>query len=675
MTNIGCRMVCVEPQTSTDDSTSSTEVKKILFISKNKITLYYRDTNGKLITETADVDKDDEGYLERFLTIAYSAETNFDSARIMQNEIANGVFNKTIKDLVNGWELNTVSNSNETSDSEGTTVSDDKDYYGLFVFLGTGHAGSQGRIIYNVCQKQTIEPLKIKIKKCDENGDSIIGAQFKIDYWQQVQSINAKTEEVDLSQGTAGTSTFDTKSTNLVKVTITETEAPENYIKAEKVELAFTWNNYSREWKLYTIYDGKDYLYTERESPSNEDYIIINGNEFEVKIKNTYNPPVKLKFYKTDISGNTLLGGAKIKILSDDNVSTITTNGTNGNASWGSGVTSNSNGYFGGMTVYPKSNTGTFKLKLQETSAPTGYKAINNGKEMVLTINYNNTTGKVTGISTNSTALLRNFGVSLNASYDEIKIKNDTKIIKEFTINKKDKSNNNNISGVEFTIVFNNVTYVKIGNKEYYADNAGKLTLPGLKTNSNGMITISEIEAKENVNEINVEVSETASVGGYDKLPNTAKLIFKYNNNNSNKWELFEDSNNKLSSDYFTIEKENLKLTLKDDFKLDKLSLFKSDSVTNNAVSGAVFDIELTNIKSVNGKSYSSKLQVTTGENGNTELKNLVIDDINEPITVTITETKAPVGYKKINGSIKITLERDGSGYIVTRSKRWNSIR
>lgn len=669
-------MLCVEPTVKLEDVSKSTEVKKILFISKDKCTLYYSDSG--VTSQTFTVPDEKMGYINKLLSLAYSAETNLTSAIELQSEITTDAFNSTIKNGLTNWTLNTSTSTTETNAFEHLTTEAGIDYYGLFVLIGTGTADSQGRIIYNVCQKQTIEPLKIKIKKCDENGDSIIGAQFKIDYWQQAQSNNAKTEEIDLSQGTARTSTFNTKSTNLVKVTITETKTPENYIKAEKVELAFTWNDDSREWKLYTIYDGKDYLYTESESPSNEDYIIINGNEFEVKIKNTYNPPVTLQFYKTDISGSTNLSSAIVKISSGDNVSNITSESNDNVTKFISGVSSDENGCFGQMTVYPKSNTGTFKLKLTEEEAPDGYNKLNGGNEIELTITYNTSNGAVTEIFANDSndsnkVFSGNFGFDISKDEDEnftgvttIKIKDNSRIFEGFKVIKKDKSGKNTISGAEFKITFSNVTKVTIGEIGYTPkENENSLTLTGLKTAANGEITIKSIEAIEGVDTVYVKIEETASVSGYDKLPNPVNLKFTYT---GSAWKLVKDTNNNaLDDNYFSIKEDTLELTLKDDFKLDKLSLLKSDSVSNNAVEGAEFDIELTNIKSVNGKSYSSKLQVTTGANGNTELKNLVIDDINESITVTITETKAPVGYKKINGSIKITLERDGSGYIVTR--------
>ena len=51
-------------------------------------------------------------------------------------------------------------------------------------------------------------------------------------------------------------------------------------------------------------------------------------------------------------------------------------------------------------------------------------------------------------------------------------------------------------------------------------------------------------------------------------------------------------------------------------------------------------------------------------------LEDIEIKDLNEPVVITIEEIEAPVGYKKIEGTITVTLKREGNGYNISETKK-----
>lgn len=264
-----------------------------------------------------------------------------------------------------------------------------------------------------------------------------------------------------------------------------------------------------------------------------------------------------------------------------------------------------------------------------------------------------------------------------------LKIRNDPRIIKNTKLYKYDITGNYAVKGAVFTAEFSGVTYVKINGNRINAT-GNKVTVTGLVSDANGLIAnIQEIEALENSDTVYMTVTETKNVSGYSILPNPVNLILKYDKKDSSggKWKLYENTDsNKLSKEYFEIKSDELTLNIKDDYKLDKLTILKTDSLdSNNKVEGAKFDVTLGNVKSVKGYSASSSgtvtIQgVTTNKNGNIELEDVVIKDITKPVTVTMTETEAPEGYKKIEGKVTVKLIRDGNTYKITEQSKDSTV-
>ena len=108
--------------------------------------------------------------------------------------------------------------------------------------------------------------------------------------------------------------------------------------------------------------------------------------------------------------------------------------------------------------------------------------------------------------------------------------------------------------------------------------------------------------------------------------------------------------------------------------KIDQLQLLKSNPQNKEKLVGAQFKITLENIKSYGGNSTDAtsedgKLVIyATTTNDGILLKDLVIKDVTNPIIITLEETLAPVGYKKIEGTITLTITRVGTKYTIVTS-------
>lgn len=584
---------------------------------------------------------------------------------------------------------------------------DGTEYYSAIVYILKNTYYQRLMLVEDVSSGPKTPTINLKFYKTDFDEKALGNAEI------QVTGSNNVSVSGTLSKSASDNGYFGqlklTPTTNngTVKVKLKETVTPSNY------------KGLPSEVELTIKYDTSNGKVTSITADENSNYFTFGtGSTGVIKVKNEYNPPVGLRFYKTDISGGTYLNGSTIKIEAGDNVKSF-----GSQDEWKNGKTSNNSGYYGGFIVKPESNTGKFELKITEITAPAGYNVIlDEGKTITLTVSYNQKTGEPTGITV-ANSYKRNFGWKGTVdgkNVDKvgvIHIKDDPRIITDLIINKKDKSGKGAVEGATFKVYFNNITYVKIDGKtyvvediikenkiidrngtKYYTKTANGLTLlvpndsskdrlyiEGLKTDKNGQIKIDEIEAIKNKDIVYVTVTETAAPKGYAILPEAAKLLLKYNNSGSNKWELFirdgsvleEDSKNynKLDSEYYSLNSGKLTLTLKDDFKIDRLTILKTDSQNSSTkLQGAKFNITLSNIKSAKGYSANASGKiiltgVTTDANGNIVLEDLVISNINNPITIIIEETQAPVGYKKLEGTITVTLTRSGSTYKVSATK------
>ena len=563
------------------------------------------------------------------------------------------------------------------------TASDADKYNSYFSFT----AGSTG--IIKVKNKE-IQKITTKLKKTIDVPEEKVKSSFKFELKYTQRGTTAKSKTITLGRLDNGTTkwsdSLDFQPTNKNDVTlkITETCNDDNFEGAGTITIIYKYNATNNNWKIKSQEGSIKSLTT-------TDY-----KTFNITVNNHYNPPVRLRFYKKDITGNTL-SGAKMRIVkstNDHNIKKIeygTEDYTSLNLDLISSNIERESGVFKktGTTYYtvkirPENNSTRYvKLDITELVAPTGYNLLRKDKKSVtMTVNFDED-GIVTRTSVNPSEYERLLGfkekwTKAGITYGIIWMKNDPRIIKGTKLYKYDKTGNEKVKGATFTAEFSGVTYVKInGNKINATGN--KVTVTGLVSDANGLIAnIQEIEALENSDTVYMTVTETKTITGFDILPNPVNLVLKYDKKDSSggKWKLYENtSSNKLSKEFFEIKSDELTLKIKDDYKLDKLTILKTDSLDSNKVEGAKFDVTLENVKSVKGYSASSSgtvtIQgVTTNKDGNIELEDVVIKDITKPVTVTMTETEAPEGYKKIEGKVTVKLIRDGNAYKITEQSK-----
>ena len=212
-----------------------------------------------------------------------------------------------------------------------------------------------------------------------------------------------------------------------------------------------------------------------------------------------------------------------------------------------------------------------------------------------------------------------------------------------------------------------------------------------LKTDANGKITFSKIQPKT-TDDFSVTIVESGTISkiletilkglgmnassisksGYKLLSGPITINFTYDTANM-VWKPTLKSENKEKVN-ITESKENkgvfnVGIEVENKSKIDKLTIFKSDSQENNTrLAGATFNIKLENIED------RSEENITTGNDGTLELKDLVIKDISKEVVIKITETSAPVGYKKLEGAITLRLKRKGDGYEYARTEKESTI-
>lgn len=178
-------------------------------------------------------------------------------------------------------------------------------------------------------------------------------------------------------------------------------------------------------------------------------------------------------------------------------------------------------------------------------------------------------------------------------------------------------------------------------------------------------------------------IKETSTPSGYKMLEKPIELKFTYDSNNA-VWKVEKTSGPDEKVTIGTVTKDNKSGTVKIPIKvenksiIEKLTLLKTSSVGGGKVEGAKFKLTLTNVASIKNHQIPEAGEVTiietTNSNGNLVLEDIEIKNLNEPVVITIEEIEAPVGYKKIEGTITVTLKREGNGYNISETKKDNTV-
>ena len=189
------------------------------------------------------------------------------------------------------------------------------------------------------------------------------------------------------------------------------------------------------------------------------------------------------------------------------------------------------------------------------------------------------------------------------------------------------------------------------------------------KTVTSGKATFTK-KTPSSTDSFKATITEVSASSGYKLLSSPIVLEFTYD---SGKWNVSKESGPEECGDVTSNSEtgvSKITTTVKNKSQIEKITILKADSASSGTkVEGAKFKITLTNIASIG--SYSSGTQsgkiilsnVTTDSSGKISLEDLVIENLDEDITIEIEETEAPKGYKKIDGKITVTLKREGNSY------------
>lgn len=191
-----------------------------------------------------------------------------------------------------------------------------------------------------------------------------------------------------------------------------------------------------------------------------------------------------------------------------------------------------------------------------------------------------------------------------------------------------------------------------------------------------GKIVFSQVQPTS-PDEFTATITETFTPAGYKKLEKPIVLKFTYDQNKA-VWKVEKISGPDEKITIGTVTKDSksginkIPVTVENKSIIEKLTLLKTSSVSGGKVEKAKFKLTLTNVASIKNHQIPEAGEVTiietTKSDGNLVLEDIEIKDLNEPVVITIEEIEAPVGYKKIEGTITVTLKREGNGYKISET-------
>ena len=204
---------------------------------------------------------------------------------------------------------------------------------------------------------------------------------------------------------------------------------------------------------------------------------------------------------------------------------------------------------------------------------------------------------------------------------------------------------------------------------------------------ANGTLAFSKVQPTS-PDSFTATITETGTPAGYKPLADSIVLTFTYNESKA-EWEVTKTSEPLEKVTIETIKKDSentciVPITVVNKSIIEKLTILKTSSIKElGALEGAKFKLTLSNVANV--KNYKipttgatqeapKTIYVTTDSNGNIVLEDIEIANLSEYVVITIEEIEAPVGYKKIEGKITLTLKREGNTYTVSETEKSSTV-
>ena len=417
-----------------------------------------------------------------------------------------------------------------------------------------------------------------------------------------------------------------------VTIKITETNSIDGYQKVENpLELTWNYSTTNRNWEL--VDSARPKLWN------------VNKNTATITVKNR--PAVNISFNKQDFSNNPL-SGATITILKSTGVESLSE----------MLLTSDDNGSFGSITVYPKhesynagdnaGNIGRFVIIIYEMQAPEEHVGLPGRIE--LTVSYNTLTGEVKKIESNKPTYVPNVEED-----NTVTIKNRPAV--KISFNKQDFSGNK-LTGAQISVVKNDdneITSIDSSGLKQSGSDGDLGTITIYPTNLN----YDTGDGNSYQGTFSITVKETNVPTGYKGMNKPdevgVRLTVTYNTITGDVISITEDS------EYITTAGGTVgTVTIKNKPKVD-LTINKINTLANGIkIANARFKIELTGVESIEGYSTAyvdtekgeaqnapTVVYVKTNNSGVINLTGMVPTGGTADIKVKITEIEVPVDRDK----------------------------
>lgn len=524
-------------------------------------------------------------------------------------------------------------------------------------------------------KNQYISPIVIGgdnggFNKVDQAGNPISGARFKAVFTQGGSPIATKYAN-SAESGKLSFAQVQPTTTANVTVTITEISAPTGYVNSGfSKTIEFKYNTATKTWE-----------------PVNDSTVSVKyeSKKTFVKLEDVVNESriEELEILKQDSVNGSTLSGAKFKITLENVKSVKGYSSSSSGTQVLNGVTTNTQGKIVLKEIVIKDAAQDVIITIEETESPNGYKKIDGKIIIVITrtgtqykiVRYKDNTvldeefvatvidatGRVPGdvsgnglVNSGDALLVLQYTMGLLDSSERAKVEENGDLNGDGRITSEDA---NLILQYSVGLVSSNsdsVYFEKIANGERGdADSDGQIT-------ANDALAVlkysTDLATPNNAQRTQSDVNEDGNVNSSDAL-----IILKY----------LQYANGRVVEGE-NVTGHNISLTIKDIPGIQELVMNKADSQNGNPVAGAEFEVSFENVRSVNGTNYTAgtKIKTTTNADGHFDpkIEKIIAQNVNAPIKIYITETKAPIGYKKIEGTITLEVSRVDGKYKVTRA-------
>lgn len=467
-----------------------------------------------------------------------------------------------------------------------------------------------------------------------------------------------------------------TDTSKTINVKLEETNTPPGFMKVGDVSFDLIYDANTGYWKQKT--------------PVNS-LVSVSGDNNETTATVTIKEPAtirQLDLIKVSRANNSQVGTitqAKFD-LEFQNVKNVKFNGSVITPSSGTTVkltdkVTDSSGKIAIDEIVPDSTSSTVYMIITEKDpAPTGRSKLASPIKLKSTYNSSTCLWETTIDNNPNTEY-----VNVSSSNGDITLTiEDYSIIKELNINKVNSQDNSiKINNAIFTATIENVSNIEtipIGSNMTITNNVATIT--NLNTGTSGGFKLSNLKIYDITKPVEITLDETGNPTGYASLDGTIVIKLNYNQSTGKMEKNSYTTTGNISQEEFdpltdvTLSNDIVNVTIGNKSVIRNFTVEKLNSQDNTIkMPDAEFEVTIDNAKEILGMAgvtYSGDkaiLNEVTDANGKFILPDIVIKDITKNITISLKETKAPLGYKRIKDTVYVELEYNPSTGELTKVK------